>query len=63
MPDWSRQAVYTVSFFTFWAVISGLVVFGQFPNTLAITGIVLVVVSGVAAVMLGERQRKLAPAA
>ena len=26
-------------FFTFWAVISGLVVFGQFPNGLAITGI------------------------
>jgi drug/metabolite transporter (DMT)-like permease len=50
-------------FFTFWAVISGLVVFQQFPNTLAITGIVLVVVSGVAVVMLGERQRKLAPAA
>jgi len=50
-------------FFTFWAVISGLVVFGQFPNALAIAGIVLVVVSGVAAVMLGERQRKLVPAA
>ena len=50
-------------FFTFWAVISGLVVFQQFPNALAITGILLVVVSGVAAVMLGERQRKLAPAA
>ncbi len=50
-------------FFTFWAVISGLVVFQQFPNVLAITGIVLVVASGVAVVMLGERQRKLAPAA
>ena len=50
-------------FFTFWAVLSGLVVFQQFPNALAITGIVLVVASGVAVVLLGERQRKLAPAA
>lgn len=50
-------------FFTFWAVISGLVVFGQFPNVLAISGIVLVVVSGVAVVLLGERQRRLAPVA
>lgn len=50
-------------FFTFWAVISGLVVFGQFPNALAISGIVLVVVSGVAVVLLGERARRLAPAA
>jgi drug/metabolite transporter (DMT)-like permease len=50
-------------FFTFWAVISGVVVFGQFPNALAISGIVLVVVSGVAVVLLGERQRRLAPVA
>lgn len=50
-------------FFTFWAVISGLVVFGQFPNGLAITGIALVVVSGVAVVLLGERQRRMAPVA
>jgi drug/metabolite transporter (DMT)-like permease len=50
-------------FFTFWAVISGVVVFGQFPNGLAISGIVLVVVSGVAVVLLGERQRRLAPVA
>lgn len=50
-------------FFTFWAVLSGLVVFQQFPNTLAIAGIVLVVASGVAVVLLGERQRKLAPVA
>jgi drug/metabolite transporter (DMT)-like permease len=50
-------------FFTFWAVISGVVVFGQFPNLLAISGIVLVVASGVAVVLLGERQRRLAPAA
>lgn len=50
-------------FFTFWAVISGLLVFGQFPNGLAITGIALVVVSGVAVVLLGERQRRMAPVA
>jgi drug/metabolite transporter (DMT)-like permease len=50
-------------FFTFWAVISGVVVFGQLPNMLAISGIVLVVVSGVAVVLLGERQRRLAPVA
>lgn len=50
-------------FFTFWAVLSGLLVFGQFPNMLAISGIALVVVSGVAVVLLGERQRRLAPVA
>lgn len=50
-------------FFTFWAVVSGLVVFQQFPNQLAIAGILLVVASGVAVVLLGERQRKLEPAA
>ena len=46
-------------FFTFWAVMSGLVVFNQFPNTLAVIGIALVVVSGIAVVILGERQRRL----
>lgn len=50
-------------FFTFWAVISGLVVFGQFPNTLAISGIALVVISGVAVVLLGGRVRRLTPVA
>lgn len=50
-------------FFTFWAVISGVVVFNQLPNMLAIAGIVLVVVSGIAVVLLGERQRRLAPVA
>ena len=50
-------------FFTFWAVISGLVVFGQFPNTLALAGIALVVASGLAVVLLDNRKRKLAPVA
>ncbi len=48
-------------FFTFWAVISGLVVFGQFPNTLALAGIALVVASGLTVVLLDNRKRKLVP--
>ena len=50
-------------FFTFWAVVSGLVVFGQLPNMLALGGIVLVVASGLAIVLLDERRRRLAPVA
>ncbi|ADV12723.1 DMT family transporter [Mesorhizobium ciceri] len=46
--------------FTVWAVISGLLVFGQFPNTLAICGILLVVGSGLTIVSLDRRQRRLA---
>jgi drug/metabolite transporter (DMT)-like permease len=45
--------------FTVWAVISGLLVFGQFPNTLAICGILLVVGSGLAIVSLDQRKRRL----
>ncbi|MBL8580610.1 MAG: DMT family transporter [Rhizobiaceae bacterium] len=44
--------------FTVWAVISGLLVFGQFPNRLAIAGILLVVGSGLAIVMLDRRRRR-----
>src|SRR6476620_9435661 len=36
--------------FTVWADISGLLVFGQFPNALAVCGILLVVTSGLAIV-------------
>jgi drug/metabolite transporter (DMT)-like permease len=50
-------------FFTFWAVISGLVVFGNLPNALALAGIALVVVSGVAVVALDQRQRRAVPVA
>jgi drug/metabolite transporter (DMT)-like permease len=50
-------------FFTFWAVISGLVVFNQFPNPLAISGIALVVLSGLTIVFLDNRKRKLVPVA
>ncbi|RVB54754.1 DMT family transporter, partial [Mesorhizobium sp. M7A.F.Ca.CA.002.03.2.1] len=38
--------------FTVWAVISGLLVFGQFPNTLAVCGILLVVGNGLTIVSL-----------
>lgn len=50
-------------FFTFWAVLSGLVVFGQFPNLMAISGIVLVVAAGLTIVLLDERKRRLVPVA
>lgn len=45
--------------FTVWAVISGLVVFGTFPNALAVGGIILILLSGVAIVLLDERRRRL----
>jgi drug/metabolite transporter (DMT)-like permease len=44
-------------FFTVWAVISGVLVFGHFPNRLALAGMLLVVASGVAVVMLDQRRR------
>jgi drug/metabolite transporter (DMT)-like permease len=49
-------------FYTFsvWAVISGLLVFHQFPNTLAIIGILLVIAAGLTIVLLDERKRRLA---
>ena len=49
--------------FTIWAVISGVVVFGTFPNALALWGIGLILLSGVAIVLLDERRRRLAPVA
>lgn len=49
--------------FTVWAVISGIVVFGQVPNLLALGGILLVVVSGLIIVALDERRRRLLVAA
>ncbi|HEY0919675.1 DMT family transporter [Devosia sp.] len=49
--------------FTIWAVISGVVVFGTVPDALALTGIALILVSGVAVVLLDERRRRLAPVA
>ena len=48
--------------FSVWAVISGVVVFGDFPNTLAVWGILLIVGSGLVIVML-DRRRKPIPSA
>jgi drug/metabolite transporter (DMT)-like permease len=45
--------------FTLWAVISGLIVFNELPNTLALCGIALVVFAGLTIVMLDERRRRL----
>jgi drug/metabolite transporter (DMT)-like permease len=44
--------------FTVWAMISGLLVFGQFPNALAVVGILMVVSSGLAIVLLDQRRRR-----
>ncbi len=44
--------------FTVWAVISGLVVFGTVPNGLAISGMVLILVSGITIAVLDERRRR-----
>ncbi len=49
--------------FTVWAMISGLLVFGELPNPLAIAGIALVVASGLAVVLLDQRGRRPAPIA
>ncbi|HET7413383.1 MAG TPA: EamA/RhaT family transporter, partial [Pararhizobium sp.] len=46
--------------FTVWAVISGLVVFGEFPNRLAVAGIVLVMASGLTIVLLDRRKHRVA---
>ncbi len=43
---------------TIWAVISGLVLFGDVPNTLAIGGMVLVTLAGLAIIWLDGRQRR-----
>lgn len=46
--------------FSVWAVISGLMVFRQLPNLVAICGILLVVASGLTIILLDERRRRLA---
>jgi drug/metabolite transporter (DMT)-like permease len=48
--------------FSVWAVISGLVVFQEFPDTLAVWGILLIIGSGLVVVML-DRRRKPVPSA
>lgn len=47
--------------FTVWAVISGLAVFGQYPDGWTMIGILLVVSSGLLTVYHSNRIRKLAP--
>lgn len=44
--------------FTLWAVISGLLVFGDVPNALAIAGMLLILASGLASVTLDQRRIK-----
>jgi drug/metabolite transporter (DMT)-like permease len=46
--------------FSVWALISGIVVFGSFPNALAITGIAFILAGGLAIVLLDDRKRRLA---
>lgn len=48
--------------FAIWAVCSGALVFGTFPNTLALVGIGLIVASGVAVVLVDVRKRLPVPA-
>jgi len=43
--------------FTLWAVLSGLLVFGDIPNALAISGMVLITLSGLAIILLEGRER------
>lgn len=45
-------------FFTVWAIIAGLVAFGDFPNLLAVAGIGLVLASGLAIVLVDRRARR-----
>jgi drug/metabolite transporter (DMT)-like permease len=53
-----RTAAVTPFFYSFalWAVLSGLFVFGALPNALALAGIALIVLSGVAIVLVDQRR-------
>ena len=44
--------------FTFWAMLSGVFIFGDRPNALSLAGIGLIVASGLAVVLLDERRRR-----
>ena len=48
--------------FAIWAVCSGALVFGTFPNTLALAGIALIVASGIAVVFVDVRKHRPVPA-
>ena len=43
--------------FTLWAMLSGLIVFGDIPNWLSILGIVLILTSGLASIALDQRTK------
>jgi drug/metabolite transporter (DMT)-like permease len=45
--------------FSVWAVFSGLAVFGELPNLLAMIGICLIILAGLTIVLLDERKRRL----
>lgn len=48
--------------FTIWAVISGAVVFGDVPNQLALAGMALIVITGLAVILIEGRTRQGDPA-
>jgi drug/metabolite transporter (DMT)-like permease len=45
--------------FTLWAVLSSIVVFGEVPNLLSLGGMVLILTSGLAIILLDGRRRRL----
>jgi drug/metabolite transporter (DMT)-like permease len=47
---------------TIWAVLAGLFVFGEIPNSLAIAGMALVALAGLAIIWVDGHQRRLARA-
>ena len=47
---------------TVWALISGVVVFGSFPNFLASIGIAIIVATGVVVILAERRRQRLARA-
>jgi drug/metabolite transporter (DMT)-like permease len=53
-----RTATIAPFFYSFalWGVVSGLIVWGALPNDLALTGIALIVTSGIAIVLLDQRK-------
>ncbi|MCA3555235.1 DMT family transporter [Aestuariivirga sp.] len=64
---YSRSAARVVAPFSYsvmiWAGLSGILVFGQFPNMLAIAGMTLIMASGLAIILLEGRRGRPVPAA
>ncbi len=44
--------------FAIWAVLSGLIVFGELPNPLALIGIAAIMASGLAIILLDRRRAR-----